>query len=47
MYKDSDPDLYPYGEEQSDDAKRDTSPEIDPVPLLSDRLISWLESVDR
>jgi len=47
MYKDSNPDLYLHPEEQNDDGKMESSTEIDPVPLLSDRLIAWIESVDR
>ncbi|MBB6480255.1 hypothetical protein [Spirochaeta isovalerica] len=47
MHKDIDPELYLQPEEQNDDIVFEPLPEIDPVPPLSDRLKTWIESVDR
>jgi hypothetical protein len=47
MYNDSDRELYLQPEEQTEEYPLESMSEIDQTPPLSERLISWLETVDR
>lgn len=46
MYKDPEPDLMIQADEQPEEIKLEIV-DKDPVPPLSERLVSWIESIDR